>query len=297
MIHGAPPWLASFQAVFGSALRTPLDRASGTLTASTAEYDPHLVAEVLSRPAAGGVEGLAVYNRQYWFRLFGALQSAFPLTSRLMGYWAFNEIGARYLLAHPPRGWDVEQVADAFPHFFETSLAESAPEIRSALIESVRIDAAYREVFRAPQLPSFQPSASDAPHLLAGQLVVSPALRLVSEQRPLLALRRVLLEAPGEAAVELPPLLVRPQVWAIARSGQGTAHLALDPLEAELITLLLGQRSIGDALAYLERSCPPEESALLPERARAWLARSVRLGFWCGLRRKSESAQPQTTQL
>jgi Putative DNA-binding domain len=288
MIGGAPPWLASFQARFGSVLRTPLDRASGTLTASTQAYDPHFVAEALSGHAAGGVERLVVYNRQYWFRLFGVLQSGFPLTSRLMGYWAFNELAERYLLAHPPRGWDIEQVADDFEQVFETSLAESAPETRSAWIESVRIDAAYRDVFRAPQLPSFQPSASDAPDLLEGHLVLSPALRLVAEHRPLVALRRALLDAPGEgeAAVELPPPLARPQVWAIARSDEGTAHIALDSREAELITLL-GQRSIGDALACLERSCPPEESALLPERARAWLARSVRLGFWCGLRRKS----------
>jgi hypothetical protein len=213
-----------------------------------------------------------------------------------MGYWAFNELAARYLLNQPPRGWDVEQAADGFDPFFETSLTESAPETRSAWIESVRIDAAYRDVFRAPQLPPFQPSASDAPHLLTGHLLVSPALRLISEQRPLVKLRQTLLDARGEAPVELPPLHARPQIWAIARHDAGTAQIALDAREAELITLL-GQHSIGEALARLERSCPPEERARLPERARAWLARSVRLGFWCGLRRKSESAQPQTTQL
>jgi hypothetical protein len=95
--HEVPPWLADFQARFGDTLRTPLDRTSGTLTATPATYDAALVAEV-------GSERLAVYNRQYWLRLFGVLHDAFPLTARLVGYWAFNEHAGAYLAAQPPRG-------------------------------------------------------------------------------------------------------------------------------------------------------------------------------------------------
>jgi Putative DNA-binding domain len=286
MSRPAPAWLADFQARFGSMLRTPLDRASGTLTAATAAYDPQLCAEALDGPLSRAAERLAVYNRQYWFRLFSVLHAGFPLTARLMGYWDLNAVAARYLLAHPPGGWDIEQIADGFRPFFEDALGESAPDWRLALLESVRIDAAHREVFRAERLPPFRPLASDAADLLTGQLVPLPALRIVEEHRPLLALRTALLANPSSATVDLPPLLTRPQAWAIIRREAGTARIPIEAREAELLTLM-GRHSVGDALARLESSCPAEERSDLPDQVRAWLARSIELGFWCSFRRNS----------
>jgi hypothetical protein len=233
---------------------------------------------------ASGAERLAVYNRQYWFRLFSVLHAGFPLTARLMGYWELNEVAANYLIAHPPCGWDIEHIADGFRAFFEDSLGESAPAWRLTLIESVRIDAAYREVFRAASLPPFRPTASDAADLLTGHLVALPALRLVEEHRALLALRTTLLAASNSATAELLPLLARPQAWAIVRREAGTAHIPLEAREAELLALL-GQHSVADALGRIESSCPAEERANLPEQVHAWLARSIELGFWCSLRR------------
>ena len=40
MTRAAPAWLADFQARFGDVVRTPLDRATGTLTATPERYDP-----------------------------------------------------------------------------------------------------------------------------------------------------------------------------------------------------------------------------------------------------------------
>jgi hypothetical protein len=287
MSRSAPGWLADFQVRFSSMLRTPLDRASGTLTATTAEYDPQLCAEALDGPSSCAAERLAVYNRQYWFRLFSVLHAGFPLTAHLIGYWEFNAVAANYLLAHPPGGWDIEQVADGFRAFFEDSLGESAPDWRLALrltwIESVRIDAAHREVFRAECLPPFRPLASDAADLLTGHLVPLPALRIVEEHRALLALRTALLANPSSATAELPPLLARPQAWAIVRREAGTARIPIEAREAELLTLL-GRHSVGDALGRLESACPAEERAELPDQVRAWLTRSIELGFWYSLR-------------
>ncbi len=299
MSRPAPGWLADFQAAFGTMLRTPLDRASGTLTAAVAQYDPHLCAQALDGPLVSGAERLAVYNRQYWFRLLSVLHSGFPLTARLMGYWELNAVASKYLLAHPPRGWDIEQIADGFPAFFEDALGESEPALRLALIESVRIDAAYREVFRAASLPPYRPSASEAADLLGGHLAAHPALRLVEEHRALLALRTTLLGSSNRATAELPPLLARPQAWAIVRREAGIAHIPLEAREAELI-MLLGKHAVGEALERLESSCPVQERGNLPEQVRVWLARSIQLGFWCTLRRDGdvdEDAQPHTTQL
>lgn len=268
-----PAWLEDFQARFGEAIRTPLDRASGTLTATPAAYDAELVASTV-RP-----ERLAVYNRQYWFRLFDVLQAAFPLTARLLGFWEFNAHAARFLTANPPRGWDVDEAADGFEVFF---LLEAPPTDRDdfdALAEAVLIDGAWRTVRRAPEATPFRPSADDAARLPEARLVRSPAVAFVDERWPLLELRA---KVSGAARTALPPRLPSARSWAIVRRDDGIARLPLEPREAELFALL-ARHTVSEALARLEASCTPDEQATLPEKTRAWLARSVERGFWTGM--------------
>lgn len=284
----APPWLADLQARVGAVLRTPLDRSSGTLRATTESYDSVTLLEALDRPQARAVDRLAVYNRQYWFRLFGTLQTAFPLTARLLGHWAFNEHAAGFLLAHPPRGWDLERAAEGFEDFLGDSLA-ATPE-RDALLEAARLDAAWRSVFRAPATTPFRPRAEDAARLLDTRLEPSPATALVVEHWPLLALKNALASLGDESVAPMPARLAQPRWWALVRESAGIRQLALEPREAELF-LLLHRCTVRDALAQLEAACSPDERAALPMQAQRWLARSVERGLWSGL------ALQGTTQL
>ncbi|HXX68303.1 MAG TPA: DNA-binding domain-containing protein [Polyangiaceae bacterium] len=278
MKREAPAWLGELQARFAAAIRTPLERASGTLTAPLSAYDPRLV-QALGGAAAKAPQRLAVYNRQYWFRLFDALQTAFPLTARLLGYWSFNDYAGRFLLTHPPRGWNIDEVPSGFDAFFADALQCEDPGRRRALIESARIDAAWRAVFAAEKTPVFRPSDADAARLLDAQLVPSDAVRFVEEHGPLVELRRLLAREPSTGALALPSPLPHSRWWAIAGVGDGVATLPLEAREAELLTLL-GRLSIRSALARLEQACTLEERAHLPQRTRAWLARSVAAGFW-----------------
>lgn len=278
----APAWLAEFQAGFGGVLRAPLDRASGALTAQPSSYDSRIARDALDAGNATGLERLAVYNRQYWFRLFGVLQSAFPLTSRLTGYWSFNDYASRFLLARPPRGWDIDRAADGFGPFFESALERDDARERQALLESARIDAAWREVLRAPRTSPFRPSAADAPRLLDSRIVVSPAVRVIEETFPLLDLRRGALADPSETPIAVPPALALGRAWALVRRDDGVAQISLEPREAQLFALLL-DLPVREALARLERTCSADERAVLPAKAQLWLARSVEHEFWLGL--------------
>ena len=56
-------------------LRTPLSRSTGTLRAETSAYPEALLAQAKPGRQLSQAERLAVYNRQYWFRLFTLLQS------------------------------------------------------------------------------------------------------------------------------------------------------------------------------------------------------------------------------
>jgi len=284
MTRDAPRWLADFQARFGDAIRTPLDRSRGTLTAKASSYDARIVGDARGGRTGDGGDRLAVYNRQYWFRLFDVLQSAFPLTARLVGYWSFNDYASRFLLACPPRrAGDIEESTERFDAFFADAVSEDAAcDRRVALVEGARIDAAWRAVLRAPEARAFRPSAADATRLLDARLAPSPAVAWIEEHYPLLELRRRVLAEPGEAKVEVPPELVRPRFSALFRKEEGIAHVFLEEREAELFALLRSL-PVRDALAELERACPPDERLRLPAKAHGWLARSVELGFWKGM--------------
>ena len=270
MTREAPAWLADLQARFGDAIRTPLDRATGTLAAATHAYDAEIARETRA-------ERLAVYNRQYWFRLFDVMHGAYPLTTRLFGAWAFNEHAARFLIERPPRSWDIDRVPDGFDAF----LAATHPA--GPHVEAARIDAAYRDVFRAPAVTPFRPTREDAATLLDARLVPSPAVAIVEERSALVELRRAILDRPADARVDAPPSHDRVRSWAIVRGDEATATLPLDAREAELLALL-ATTTIRDALARLESTCTEDERRELPSRTQAWLARSVQLGFWINRR-------------
>jgi len=293
--RAGPGWLAEFQAHFGDVVRTPLDRSSGTLRATPDRYDAVMTRDARDGPRAPGAARLAVYNRQYWFRLFEVLKAAFPLTARLLGYWTFNGHAGRFLLQVPPRGWDIEAAGLGFVPFLEEELRPEDESTRVALLEAARIDAAWRDVSRAPLRPRYRPSDADATHLLESRLIPSEDLQLVEEHSALLELRRTLNGAGAHDRIALPPPLAQPRRWALLATEGGVRQLPLEEREAELVELLRSL-TVREALARLEKACGAKERESLPAHARRWLARGVQHGYWSGIVR-GERAQSQTTHV
>lgn len=257
----APEWLAELQRRFGEALRTPLDRSTGTLRATEAYPDLDV-----TRPSR-----LAAYNRQYWFRLFTVLQESHPLTCSLLGAWAFNEHAARYLLTAPPRTHDLEDVADGFVERFE------APS--PLLSEAARIDAAHRRTFGAELVVPYRPSAADAERLPQSRLCWAPSLSIVEEHWALVELRSSL-DGPSERPVAPPLAHPEARSWAFLRRPEGVLRVELEPEEATLLELL-GRHTVEEALFHLEETSADRDA--LPEATRRWLSRAVSLGFFAGI--------------
>lgn len=282
-----PSWLCEFQRRFGGVITTPLDRQTGRLRARTEAYDPHTVEYAANRRTADALAGLAVYNRQYWFRLFEVLQTAFPLTTRLLGHWTFNAVAEQFLVRVPPRSWDIDRVPDKFAafatdqfvSFINPQLHRSPDDLGEALVEAVRIDAEWRRIFSEQTLRCYKPTPADQTRLLQARLLLSPALALVHENWPLLALRKRLATIEGEAPVALPERWVCEHWYALRSLPKGIVQIELDPLEAKLIRLLT-EHTIENALGILENECPEELRETLPTRTQNWLSRSVQLGFW-----------------
>lgn len=270
----APAWLAALQSSFGELLRSSLDRSTGTLTARTAEYDPALLAAVDEGPHAPAAERLAVYHRQYWFRLFTALQTAHPLTTRLLGPWRFNDHADRFLRAHGPSHWDIDRDLDGFDRSLAATLTHG-PD-RAIVLEAVALDTLRRSLFRAPAVRPFAPGPADAARLPDGRLVPSPAVAVFRETFALVEG----LDATDPTAV--PPPLAHPRWWLLTREPAAIRYTALAPLEGELLTRLAG-RTVRAALAELEALCDASARSSLPAEVQRWLAQSVARGCWVGL--------------
>jgi hypothetical protein len=276
-------WLSELQRRFGAALRTPLDAGSGVLQAAVAHYELQVCQDVTA------ASRLAIYNRQYWFRLFGVLHNELPLTARLFGFWFFNHYAMRYLRAHPPRHHDIGRIAADFEAFLaedisgeQLRLDARAPSLpRAAILEAARLDATFRQVFLAPEQARFQPSRAGIDALGSVRLQPSAAYARFEEHWPLVRLRASLFSCVGEAPVPLPAPLSIPQAWVLFRNAKGVAHIALERRHARLLALL-ESLPIEAALCQLEAECSEHERAGLPALVEYCFAQGVELGFWCG---------------
>jgi len=285
----SPEWLLDLQARFSGLLRTPLDRSTTSLRADTSAYDPALVDAAQPSSTLSSAERLAVYHRQYWFRLFTVLQGLYPLTTRLLGYWRLNGFAAHHLVERPPRGFDIDAIGDDFA----MSLAEQLPEngtvvtdsgLRveaAAVLDAAHVDAAFHRVTRAPRSEPLRPGPADAARFNDSCLRLSAGVALVQERWPLAELRMSFVERQGDGQISLPERWPTPRHWLLARHASKLGLLALEPREAELLGLLQ-LLPLEQALGRLEAAASPAERESLPERAQAWLARSVRLGVWAG---------------
>lgn len=290
MSQAFPTWLAQFQERFGQMVRTPLDGASGTLDVTPQSYDPELMRVALGSRMLPATDRLAIYNRQYWFRLFTVFHGAFPLTTRLMSHFTFNAYVSRFLLARPPCDWDIDSMLVGFDDFLVEALPSGTVPIAGqrlgidvpAVVQAARIDTAFHRVFRAPAVEPFHPGAEHAEQLLASRLVATPAAAVLEEHWPLCELRRSIASDTGEGAVALPERLSQPRFWLLLRAGTNLRLLALEPHEAQLWRLVQ-ENSVATALAKLEQGCSNDELLDLPANAQRWLARSVTLGLWTGL--------------
>lgn len=290
MSRAFPAWLAQFQERFGKMVRTPLDGASGTLQVTPQSYDRELLRLALASARLGATDRLAIYNRQYWFRLFTVFHGAFPLTTRLLSHFTFNAYVSRFLLARPPSDWDIDSMLVGFDDFLLEALPPGTVPIAGqragieplAVVQAARIDSAFHRVFRAPAVEPFHPGAEHAEQLLSSRLIAAPTAAVLEEHWPLCELRRSVALAAGEAAVGLPERLSQPRFWLLQRTGTKLGLLAVEPREAQLWRLLQ-ELSIGTALERLERDCADDERVDLPTSTQRWLARSVTLGLWVGL--------------
>jgi len=237
-------------------------------------------------------ERLEIYNRQYWFRVMGALAEDFRALRAVVGGRAFEALSIAYLTEHPSRSFTLRNLGSKLPEWLAANPNCTGRRNRLAL-DVARIEWAFVEAFdnadRAP-LTLDQIATLDA----GSRLGLQPHLRLIALDYEaddlVLALhgqqKRETSEAglkhdEGPAAPAKLPRLRRKPTWVAAHRVDLSVYYRRLKRE-EFLTLAAIRRGLplAEALESGFRDSRTPESRR-PQRVREWFANWAELGWIC----------------
>ncbi|MGO9938759.1 MAG: putative DNA-binding domain-containing protein [Terracidiphilus sp.] len=91
-------------------------------------------------------ERLEIYNRQYWYRVLGALAEDFPALHAVVGARAFEALSIAYLTAHPSRSFTLRNLGSKLADWLLANPQAAGRRHRLA-VDVTRIEWAFIEAF------------------------------------------------------------------------------------------------------------------------------------------------------
>ena len=286
--------LAELQRAMASAVMQPLTSDENMRTTS---QDGRAMEEVAASFIAPNrklnpFERLEIYNRQYWFRVLGALAEDFPALRAVVGAHAFEALSIAYLTAHPSRSFTLRNLGSKLAEWLLANPAFAGRRSRLA-VDVVRIEWAFIEAFdsgeRTP-LTLDQIATLDS----GSRLALQPHLQFAALDYPaddlVLGLHKrekrqtseagVDHEDANEPALRMPRLRRRPTWVAAHRVENSVFYLRL--IREEFLTLAAIRQGLplADALetGFVGSRIPSHRRAPLVQK---WFAGWAELGWIC----------------
>jgi hypothetical protein len=267
--------LAALQRIVTDAVRLP----------SLIGEDEDLVRRVeeLVAPSARGmsaVERLEVYREQFWLRHLPSLEDDYPTLAWAVGRDAFHALGTEYLLACPPRTWNLQELGADLPGYVASRLPWNSDAIAC---DAARLDWAFMEAFDAPDAPPLDPRAlASVPEdkWQDARIAFNPSCRALPLAYPLHELRNALKQG---HACERPAPQVSPTI--VCRDAARNLHAtAVEPLAFALITALREGALLGEACEHIARSLGETDPSTLGPRVGAWFQEWTARGWVTAVR-------------
>lgn len=179
-----PMHLARLQREMAAAVMMPLTADEQMRTQAGDGRSMAEVAALFVAPNSrlSAFERLEIYNRQYWFRVLGALAEDFPVLRALVGGRGFQEISVAYLTDHPSRSFTLRNLGSKLVEWLAVH-PRFAGRRHALAVDVARIEWAFIEAFdnaeNAPLTPE-EIAAIDGDSRLALQ----PHVRLIALNYP-----------------------------------------------------------------------------------------------------------------
>jgi hypothetical protein len=290
----SPMSLAELQREMASAVMQPLTADEEMRATSADGRDMRAVAESFIAPNSklNSFERLEIYNRQYWFRILGALAEDFPALRAVVGARVFEALSIAYLTAHPSRSFTLRNLGSKLIDWLAANPTFAGRRHRFA-IDVTRIEWAFIEAFdngEYPPLNMEQIATLDA----ASRLALQPHVCLLALEYPaddlVLGLhkrdKRQATEAGlshddgDEAPVKLPKLHRRPTWVAAHRVDNSVYYLRIKREEFLTLSAIRQGLPLADALetGFIGSRIPQSQRAGFIQK---WFGSWAELGWIC----------------
>jgi hypothetical protein len=235
---------------------------------------------------------LEIYNRQYWFRVIGAVAEDYPGLLAVLGEEKFDQMVLAYLKENPSTSFTLRNLGSNLSHWLE-SHPEFAARRHKLLVDVAKLEWAYIESFDRASLSPL--SELDISGLTAeSQLSLQPHLQLLDLRYPvdelILAVHRQTESAgvASNAALEhkhkklkrLPTMRHSVIRLAIHRFDNDVYYRRIDREAFLLLSAIQEGATLGAAIekAFSDSKLSSTEQA---EKIQEYFAHAAGLGWFC----------------
>jgi len=243
-------------------------------------------------PLLTSFDRLEIYNRQYWFRVIGAVSEDYPALNAVLGAKKFDALVLAYLKQNPSMSFTLRDLGAKLPAWLAAHPKLAAPRHHLA-VDVARLEWAYVEAY---DLARLTPLGMDD---FAGlgpdsKLRLQPHLQLLSLNYPVdeivLAVRKVtpeldivsnaVSERKHSARVKLPQVRRTSVHLAVHRFENLVYYRRIDREAFLLLAALRDGSSIAGALehAFAKAGLTAEEQAA---KTQEYFAHAAELGWFC----------------
>jgi len=290
----APMDLLALQREMAAAVMQPLTRDEGMRARSADGRAMTAVAESFIAPNSRltAFERLEIYNRQYWFRVLGAIAEDFPALRAVVGPRRFQALSIAYLTEHPSRSFTLRNLGSHLPEWLAKHPERVGRRHRLAL-DVARIEWAFVEAFDSVE---HEPLTIEQIATLDGEsrLALQPHLQLMAlsfrvdelvldlhkQQKRQASEAGVEREEGNETPAKLPRLRERPTWLAAHRVDLSVYYRRLEREEFQMLSALGEGLPLAQAIeaGFAESRIGPKRQA---QKVQGWFANWAELGWIC----------------
>jgi Putative DNA-binding domain len=235
---------------------------------------------------------LEIYNRQYWFRILGALAEDFPALRSVVGSRAFDALSVAYLTEHPSRSFSLRNLGSDLveflidnPHFAgrRHRLAVDVARMEWAFIEA--FDNGERDPLTLEQISTLDGDSRLAlqPHLQLVELdypIDDLVLSLHHDDKRQASEAGVRHEGESDVPAKLPPLRRQPTWLAAHRVDFSVYYLRIKREEFQTLSAIRRGLPLAHAIE-LGITSSRVTSTRRPLLVRKWFTTWAELGWIC----------------
>lgn len=254
----------------------------------------HDIAATYVKPNAmlSSFERLEIYNRQYWFRVIGAVSEDFPALAAVLGAKRFDALVLAYLKENPSTSFSLRNLGANLPLWLERH-PEFSGKRHELMVDIAQLEWAYVESFdRAAVDPLTETDFAG----LNGdsKLSLQPHLQLLDLRYPVdelvLAVHKAtpesdimsnaVMERKVATRVRLPAMRRSKIHLAVHRYDYSIYYRRIDREAYLLLSALQRRHTLGEAIeaAFVGSKLKPEEQAA---KIQEYFAHAAELGWFC----------------